>query len=165
MTASDARIHLRYSHWASRRLLDAIASLTPEERERPNGVSHGSILGTLAHVQFADWIWYTRVVEPMERPAGTLEALQTVWPELQRKWEAWSDSLIDSDLQRVLDYKMMNGTESSSPIWQIFNHLVNHGTLHRGQVMGMLRQMNTAPPNTDMITYYRTLASVGKASA
>jgi uncharacterized damage-inducible protein DinB len=44
-------------------------------------------------------------------------------------------------------------------------HVVNHGTLHRGQVAGMLRQLNIAPPNTDMIGYYRTLPSMSKASA
>ena len=26
------------------------------------------------------------------------------------------------------------------PIWQIVMHVVNHGTLHRGQIVGMLRQ-------------------------
>jgi uncharacterized damage-inducible protein DinB len=166
MTAAEAQLHLRYTNWASRRLLDAIASLSPEDRERQNGVSHGSILGTLAHVQFADWVWYTRVVEQLPKPDGTLEALQTVWPDIQRRWEAWSDSLTDADLERVLHYKMLNGTEGSSPVWQIVNHVVNHGTLHRGQVMGMLRQINVAPPGTDMITYYRSLPAVtSKASA
>jgi uncharacterized damage-inducible protein DinB len=165
MTASVAQLHFRYTHWASRRLLDAIANLSPEDLERPNGISHGSILGTLAHVQWADWIWYTRVVGPMEKPGGTLAALQTEWPELQRRWEAWADSASDADLQRDLTYKLMNGTEITSPIWQIVLHVVNHGTLHRGQVAGMLRQLNIAPPNTDMIGYYRTLPSMSKASA
>jgi uncharacterized damage-inducible protein DinB len=40
-------------------------------------------------------------------------------------------------------------------------HVVNHATLHRGQVMGMLRQMGIDPPHTDLMNFYRELA--GKA--
>jgi uncharacterized damage-inducible protein DinB len=165
MTAAAAQLHFRYTNWASRRLLDAISKLSPEDLERPTGISHGSILGTLAHVQFADWVWFTRVVEPLEKPAGTLEALQTAWPEIQRRWEAWADSRTDADLNREISYKLFNGTECSSPVWHLVLHVVNHGTLHRGQVMGMLRQLNIVPPNTDMIGYYLTLPAANKASA
>jgi uncharacterized damage-inducible protein DinB len=42
-----------------------------------------------------------------------------------------------------------------SPIWQIVLHLVNHATLHRGQVMAMLRQLGAVPPPTDLMVYYR----------
>jgi uncharacterized damage-inducible protein DinB len=35
-------------------------------------------------------------------------------------------------------------------------HLVNHGTLHRGQVMGMIRQLGIVPPGTDLLHYYMT---------
>jgi uncharacterized damage-inducible protein DinB len=156
MTAADLQLQIRYTHWASRRLVDALAALSQEELERPNGISHGTLLGTLAHVQFADWIWYTRVVEPMDRPPDTLTALQSDWPELQRKWEAWSHSLTDAGVNREVHFKRLNGMEVHSPVWQIILHVVNHGTLHRGQVMGMLRQLGIAPPNTDLISFYLT---------
>jgi uncharacterized damage-inducible protein DinB len=164
MTPAEVQLHIRYTNWASRRLLDAVAALSPEDRGRDNGISHGSILGTLAHVQFGDWIWYTRVVEPMDRPADTLEALQQAWPEVQRRWEAWSDTVTDADLARYLPFKRLNGAEAGAPVWQIVMHVVNHGTLHRGQVMGMLRQLGVAPPPTDLLAYYLSLAA-SKASA
>lgn len=164
MTPAEAKLHIRYTNWASNLLLDAVAALSPEDRERANGISHGSILGTLAHVMFADWIWYTRVVEPIDRPAETLDVMQTAWPDIQRRWEAWSDSLTDAELNRYVPFKRGNGAESGAPVWQIVLHVVNHGTLHRGQVMGMLRQLGVAPPPTDLIRYYLNLAA-GKASA
>ncbi len=157
MTAAEAQLHIRYTNWASRRLLTAVEGLPPEDRERPTGISHGSILGTLAHVQFADWVWYTRVAGPLERPAGTLEALQRDWLDIQNRWESWAASLTDSDLEREIEYRRMDGEQVRSPLWQIVLHVVNHGTLHRGQVMGMLRQLGVAPPNTDLIAYYRSL--------
>jgi uncharacterized damage-inducible protein DinB len=37
--------------------------------------------------------------------------------------------------------------------WKLVLHLVNHATLHRGQVTSMLRQVGQKPPNTDTFTY------------
>lgn len=44
------------------------------------------------------WIWFTRVVEPMEQPGQTREALETVWPELQDKWVAWAERATDAEI-------------------------------------------------------------------
>jgi uncharacterized damage-inducible protein DinB len=33
-------------------------------------------------------------------------------------------------------------------------HVVNHGTLHRGQIVGMLRQLGVKAPATDIVFYY-----------
>jgi uncharacterized damage-inducible protein DinB len=158
MTASEARLHLRYSSWASHKLLEAAGSLTPEDRERRVGVSHESIAGTLAHIQMADWIWSTRVVEPMERPPDTWEAVTGVWPRILEKWIAWADRATDEDLARVITYKALDGRAFQNPCWQLVLHVVNHATLHRGQIMAMIRQLGVPPPGTDLIYYYRELS-------
>jgi uncharacterized damage-inducible protein DinB len=162
MTAAEARTHIRYSGWASRRLLDAVAALLPEERVKPMGVSHESIQGTLGHIHFADRIWYKRAVEPeLAMPPmaelATLEAITRDWPHLQAKWEAWADALTDADLQRVVKHRMLDGSPAETHASHVVLHLVNHATLHRGQVVGMLRQLGVKPPATDLIFYVREL--------
>ena len=32
--------------------------------------------------------------------------------------------------------------------------MVNHSSLHRGQISTMLRALGRRPPNTDILTYY-----------
>lgn len=32
--------------------------------------------------------------------------------------------------------------------------IVKHGTLHHGQIVGMLRQLRVEPPATDIVYYY-----------
>ena len=156
MTAADLQLHIRYSAWASRLLTDAIRALPPGELEKPTGISHTSILGTMTHLHFADWIWYTRVAEPIEKPAETLEALEREWPELQQRWERFCDRLSDTDLSRPIAYRSIRGYDGVATVEQVVMHLVNHGTLHRGQVMGMIRQFGIAPPGTDLMHYYMT---------
>ena len=161
MTADEVRQHLRYSGWASKRLLDAAAALEPERLSRHLGVSHNSVLDTLSHIYFADRIWYARVVEPdlaVHADPIPLQALQSEWPAIQQRWEAWAASLSDADLTRVITYRNMKGDALETPVWQIILHVVNHATLHRGQVMAMLRQLGVPPPPTDLSFFYRTLS-------
>jgi uncharacterized damage-inducible protein DinB len=154
MTSAEAHLHLRYSAWASRKLVEAVRPLPDADFEKPVGVSHSSLQGTLAHIFYADWIWFTRVVEPMEQPGQTREALETVWPELQDKWVAWAERATDAEINRVVEYKSMLYGQMARPAWQIILHVVNHATLHRGQAMGILRQMGIAPPQTDLMNFY-----------
>lgn len=160
MTADELRLHIRYSGWASRRLLEAALKLDQDQLYRDMGASHKSLLDTLAHIHFADRIWFSRVVDPAVQTidGGELlphESLQRDWPAIQRRWEEWADSLSDADLARVVDYKTLNGDPYQTPVWQIVLHVVNHATLHRGQAMALFRQLGVAPPATDLIFYYR----------
>lgn len=157
MTAADLQRHIRYSNWASRLLLDAVRQLPPGELERPTGISHGSILGTMAHLHFADWVWWNRVGEPLEKPEGTMAAIERDWPPLQDRWVRFVDGLSDADLsRRIAKFRSIRGYDVEPTYEQIVLHLVNHGTLHRGQVMGMIRQLGIAPPGTDLMHYYMT---------
>ena len=168
MTADEIRLHLRYTGWASRKALEAVQALPPEEQTKPRGVSHESIARTLLHIYMADRIWYKRVVEPeLEMPDWNmnfpLAKLARDWSELQQRWEAWAESLQDSGADRIVTYTMRDGSPGRTPASQLVLHVVNHGTLHRGQVVGMLRQLGIAPPNTDLFYYLRELAAAAKA--
>jgi uncharacterized damage-inducible protein DinB len=156
MNCADLQRHIRYNNWASRVLLDAVRALPESELARPTGISHHSVLGTMTHLHFADWIWYTRVAEEIPKPAETMEALEGEWPELQRRWETFCDGLSDADLARPIPYRSIRGYDAVANVEQVVLHLVNHGTLHRGQVMGMIRQLGVVPPGTDLIHYYMT---------
>jgi uncharacterized damage-inducible protein DinB len=164
MTSEEASLHLRYSAWASRKLVEAIHVVSDSDLEKSVGISHNSLLGTLSHILWADWLWFTRVVEPIDKPAQTREALETTWPELQEKWIVWAERASDAEINRVVEYvSILDGQKAHTPAWQIVLHLVNHATLHRGQAMGMLRQMGVAPPHTDLMNFYRQLAAGASA--
>ena len=47
MTAREARTYIRYSGWASRKVLAAALALSPEDLAKPMSVSHESIAKTV----------------------------------------------------------------------------------------------------------------------
>ena len=155
MTAEEIRLHISYSGWASRKLLDAALALPEEQQRRDFGVSHKSLMGTLGHIFFADRIWFARMVDP--RVLESDETLSIAWPQIQKRWEEWAAALTDQDVVRSVEYKDLKGNAHRTPVWQIALHVVNHATLHRGQAMSLLRQLGAAPPPTDLIFYYREL--------
>ncbi len=147
--------HLRYTAWASRRLVDAAAELTAGELTRDFGTSEKSVLGALVHVFAADRVWLARVQgqTPAKFDPETdmrLATLQSDWPGILDRWLAFAH-----EPDRVAEYKDLKGNSHRTPVWQIVLHLVNHGTHHRGQVSGMLRAMGKTPPVLDLIHFYR----------
>ena len=163
MVSADAlRTHLQFTApWASRRLVDAAAQLTPEELAHDFKTADRNILETLVHTFAADRIWLWRLrggtnpgfVSDADR---SLEVLQNDWPALHGRWLEWAAPLTDTQASDVIAYQDMAGRHWDQPLWQLILHVVNHGTQHRGQVSGFLRALGHPPPATDLIHFYRT---------
>jgi uncharacterized damage-inducible protein DinB len=160
VSAAAIRTHIDYTCWASLRLLNAAAQLTPEELTRDFGTADGSVLGTLAHLFGADRVWLARLsggppasfVTDADRD---LAAIQTGWPAVLERWKTWAADLTDEQALAPLAYHDLKGRPWQQPLWQLVLHVVNHGTHHRGQVSGFLRSLGHAPPPVDLIYYYR----------
>lgn len=162
MTPEILRSQLQYKHWQTRRLLDAVRALPADVYESTRGSSHGGIKGTLEHIYGSDLVWIRRIGGVPTTRADivfpeTLPALETSWLQLLADWQQWAASMPDQKWDAKLDYRLFNGSEWSTPLWQIVLHVVNHGTLHSGQVVTMLRQAGITPPQTDLIFFYREL--------
>jgi uncharacterized damage-inducible protein DinB len=158
---TEFRELIAFMRWADERMLDATAKLSPEQFTRDMGNSFPSIRDTLVHVTSADWVWLSRLHG--ESPTAMPEAwkaydhaqLRTQWQRVLLGLEEFVADLRESDLDRVLDYRRVNGQPGSSTIGQILRHVVNHATYHRGQVTTMLRQLGASAPTTDLIEFYR----------
>jgi uncharacterized damage-inducible protein DinB len=165
MTPEHIRLLYDYNAWANHRSLDACAPLAPEQFTRDLGNSFPSVRDTLAHIYGAEWIWHERWNgrSPAALPPGTefpeLAALRGRWSELESTIRGYVGRLTEADLQRVLDYRLINGQASAQPLWQLIQHLVNHGSYHRGQITMMLRVLGAKPIGTDLITFYRERAA------
>jgi uncharacterized damage-inducible protein DinB len=158
-------LQVRYSAWATRRVLEAVAALTTEELHRDVGNSYGGVHGTLAHIFQGDSIWFDRL---QGVPTGALAAYPAQpdlaafsqdWLALHDRWIAWAERLDAAAWDRMVPHRNTKGDSDTQPVWRIALHVVNHASYHRGQITTMLRQLGKQPIGTDLMAYYRSIAA------
>lgn len=162
MTLDEVNLLVDYNYWARDRLLESVAALNSEQFTRGMGNSFGSVRDTIAHICDAESIWMTRWSggQPtgFQRPdrIPDLETARKEWAELENRMRGVVRGLSPADVDREISYKDFRGADRSDIFWQTLQHVVNHGSYHRGQVTTMLRQLGAQPPKfMDLIVFYR----------
>ena len=158
-----------YSVWADQQLLSACTVLTPEEQSRDLGSSHIGVSGTLRHIYDSERFWLSQFRKgelvplaefanprrfPPAPPEPNLNNLQQRWREVWEGLHNYVEILPEAEFALEL-----HAIDWSIPRWKLLLHVVNHATLHRGQVMGMLRQLGKQPPTNDIFIGYHLLHS------
>ena len=162
MNLADLQVLFDYHYWARDRVLDAVEPLAPEQFTRDLGSSFRSIRDTLGHTYSAEWAWHQRWIG--NSPTALLPAemfpdvptLRRLWVEQETVVRAFLTGLGADGVTRVFEYRLFNGQPGATVFWQMAQHVVNHASYHRGQVVTMLRQLGANPPKSmDMIAFYR----------
>ena len=166
MNLTDIRHLFDYTEWANNLAMDAAAKLSDEHLCHDFGISHKSIFGTLLHMAGADWIWMERWHgrSPTRNEAwalwttdscGNLATLKDRWGNLVDARARFVSELDEERLNAELAFKLLSGDASSMRLVDQMQHIANHATMHRGQVVGMIRQLGFEPPSTDLLFYVR----------
>lgn len=164
MTPDEFRTLYDYNSWANHRAMDACAALSNEQFTKDLGSSFRSVRDTLAHIMLGEWIWLERFqgrspnTMPTADPYPDLAALKARWAEIERNLLALVAGLKQEDIDGVFEYETMIYGVYKNPLGQSLQHLVNHGTYHRGQVATMLRQLGVKPVETDLMHFYHERA-------
>jgi len=165
MSPQEIQLLFDYNSWANHRSLGASEKLTPEQFTRPLGSSFSSVRDTLAHIYGAEWIWLERFqgrspsALPNVAQFRDVVSLREQWLEHEARLLAFVKGVTQSDLDREMEYKTLKFGIYNKPLWQSMQHVVNHGTYHRGQVTTMLRQLGAEPVLTDLMHFYRERAT------
>ena len=167
MDLTDIDQLFNYTEWANDLAMDAAAKLSDDNLRRDFGISHKSIFGTLLHMAGAEWIWLERWYgrSPARDEAWSqwttqscpdLASLEDRWREVVDRRRKYVAELDAEKLSSELPFKLLSGDSSSMRLVHQMQHVVNHATMHRGQVVGMIRQLGIDPPSTDLLFYLRT---------
>src|ERR1043166_2298059 len=166
MNLSDVRDLFDYTEWANGLAMDAAGKLSNEDLRRDVNISHQSIFGTLLHMAGAEWIWLERGNgrSPAKAEAWSmwttescadLATLNQRWQDLVDRRARYVSQLDEQRLAAELPFKLLSGDPSSMRLVDQMQHVVNHATMHRGQIVGMIRQLGIDPPSTDLLFYLR----------
>jgi uncharacterized damage-inducible protein DinB len=146
-------------------MLQATRALTSEERIRDLGLSHRSVLETFNHVYDSERFWTnclrSHTMPPMDQIGTgglprqyTLPELEDLWPRVWADLEGWLTPLSEEDFACTIRCRLSPTREMDFTRFELVRHMVNHSTLHRGQVISMLRMLGKQPPSGDIMGYY-----------
>ena len=166
MNLTDIRHLFDYTEWANDLAVNAAAKLSDENLRRDFGISHKSIFGTLVHMAGAEWIWWERWNgrSPAKDEAWSLwstdscadlATLKQRWGDLVESRGQFISKLDEERLGAELAFKLLSGDPNSMRLVDQMQHVANHATMHRGQIVGMIRQLGFDPPATDLLFYLR----------
>jgi uncharacterized damage-inducible protein DinB len=161
-----------YNYWANWRLVSLAVTLSGSDLVAPAGLNRVSLLDTLVHILFGEWIWRLRTQEgsspgplspwealnlpgPETDATATFSILQSRWFEEETAMRAYLSSLEEGDLAKDIRYRTMPGTTYETPLLQLLAHLVNHGTQHRSEAALRLTALGHSPGDLDFIVYLR----------
>lgn len=159
MNKHDIQYIYDYNKWANSRVLDAVSKLTPEQFTKDLQSSHGSVRDTLAHILAAEWIWLERwngvspraLFDPADFP--TFETVRTRLSKVESERDQFIDGLTDQSFDVPITYTNTRGEQWTYPLGQMLQHVANHSSYHRGQVVTMLRQLGAEVYPVDLLVY------------
>jgi uncharacterized damage-inducible protein DinB len=154
MTTSLYHDAMAHHIWASERLIDACAVLSPEQLRAVVPGTYGPIIANLHHLVISDGgylgvfrDWTNVVEEDVEITLAELRAAITA------DGAAWM-ALLDADLDGEQDMpERGDGWIFHAPLGFRLAQVIHHGTDHRSQVCTGLTSLGIEPPEIDLWGY------------
>ena len=150
-----------YNLWANTIVCGWLEQISDEQWNMKIISSFNSIQETVLHIISAENAWLQRFrKEPFDwlqsSYKGTKDEHIQLWKRTSEGFKNFVDAFDEKDLNTNLDFKRLNGNAYSMPYYQLFAHVVNHATYHRGQLVTMLRQAGFENVTaTDLLNIYR----------
>lgn len=153
-----------YHSWANRRLIGHLKELPPEAVHQEVQSAFPSIFSGLVHLYTVDHVWLFAssglkqedmrepVAQATQRTQGkSLQQLEVMFDELSEQYETFLNKL--ANLDTVVPYHHPRYGTLQASYTEIIQHVVNHGTYHRGNIAAMLRQLGHVGYPTDYVYY------------
>ncbi len=155
--------YAKYNVWANKLIIETLLKLEEGAVDSEIISSFPSVKGTVYHVWSAEFIWLQRL-QLTEHPVwiegeftGTFEEACSKWQEVSAAFVQFAEKQYDDRaFEHILQFYDRQKVSHKMPVYQVLNHVFNHSTQHRGQLMTMMRQLGvTKIPSTDFIAFVR----------
>jgi uncharacterized damage-inducible protein DinB len=154
-----------FMEWGDHQLLAVAATIPQEEYFRDRGISAGSLHKLLVHMMAAQWIWLCRwrgETSPHfedENDHPTLQSLKDRWVVVHDEMKRFLAEQTTTSLLTVFSYKDTRGNPHSLPLGRFIQHMLDHGTYHRGQANTLIKLCGGQPINLSLYKYYELLGA------
>ena len=156
--------HYNYHRWANNRFFDHLQSLPDTVYDQKIESVFSSISEVIIHIYQVDAMWLsvmsgdlleetmTKIKQIKERSAHkTMEQMQALYTNLAGQYRDFMNGINDPNIAITVEHPRHGTLETS--VSELVQHVVNHGTYHRGNITAMLRQQGKSGVPTDYVFY------------
>ncbi len=147
-----------YNTWANKQLVDWMAEANEDQWNREVISSFKSLNLTTRHLWNAEWGWLTTLKNESWSTAIDVEDQAEMTDVLQgflkttKEFETFVTQMEDNAL---LGVREIGANDEKISCLEIIQHVYNHATYHRGQLITLGRQVGLKnPPRTDYIYFF-----------
>lgn len=153
--------YANYNIWANKRIIDVLLQLEPEQLDKEIVSSFPSIRKTVYHAWSASFVWLQRL-QLEDQPVWVERTFAGSFEEACAEWHRVSEGLAqfvarqydDKSFEHIFQYYNSEKKSFKLPVGLTLQHVFNHCTYHRGQLVTMLRQLKVEHiPATDFIYF------------
>jgi uncharacterized damage-inducible protein DinB len=152
-----------YHVWANKIICKHLKELPSETFRQEIQSAFSSLYEGLVHIYRVDTTWLlamsgasfdeiiARNGQVMEEVKGrSIPEMEALYEALAGQYRAFFDR---QDMDEIREYPHPQFGTLRAPYAEIVQHIVNHGTYHRGNITSMLRQLGHAGTPTDYVFY------------
>ncbi|HET9114403.1 MAG TPA: DinB family protein [Burkholderiales bacterium] len=147
-----------YQLWANDRLFAALGALDIELLNSMQGLSHGSIYGTVERMLAESRIWFARLCAgsgAATQSDGTCDwnRLIEITQEQTRSLQLWLEQCDDAFFERQVSYPA--SPDSTQKLWvrDALTHLMTYLAFQRGQISAIITRLGYRSLEMDYIHY------------
>jgi uncharacterized damage-inducible protein DinB len=167
MQTLNIRECLEYNAWATTKLLEAVAQLTPQQFVHEFADELSSVRQQFVHLLSVADRYRARMAQE-EVPDVSLDSighaqdLKTYATQVLQRLNEWVDGLNEADLSHIQEHATRRGSYQAS-VEQTIYHMVNHATYHRGQIACLLKLHGVDFADTDFIIWINQTVTMRKS--
>ena len=144
---------VRYHLDMTRRVWESIDQISEEQFLADDAYSRGSIRNLMVHLANTDSNWLAglkNIPESEDPPRRKYEdypdraSVRAFWDVTAKDVAEYAETLTEGALNE-------NPVDIPSPRWQVFLHIINHGTDHRSTVLQRLHEFGAPTFDQDLI--------------
>lgn len=153
-----------YQVWANKRVFQHLKEYSNEIYTKEIHSVFPSLSEVLAHLHIVDTLWLgvmrgdsfddimslvNRINEEVKNKS--LEEMETMFADKAEQYKKFFDGQEDLDKVITIEHPSLGKLEAC--LSDLIQHVVNHGTYHRGNITAMIRQIGYPGVPTDYIFY------------
>ncbi|MFJ5762086.1 DinB family protein [Neobacillus sp. NPDC093182] len=153
-----------YHTWSNNRIFSHLKELPNDIYTQEIQSVFPSISDVIVHIFLTDVTWFgvisgdsfeeitENVTEMREKTNGkSMEEMEKMYTQLTKKYHAFFAA--HEDLNCPMSVEHPHFGKLNTHLSELVQHVVNHGTYHRGNITAMLRQLGHKGASTDYVFY------------